>query len=453
MSECASLPNPEFAALVAMDWGDRKHCWALLPAGAAGPTETGELINTPEAIADWAAKLAERFGGHPVAVAIEQKRGSVVHMLRRHSHLVLFTVRPGMSASFRHAFYPSGAKSDPGDTALLLDLLLHHRERLQRDEPDDENTRLLALLAEERRKTVGEKTRIVLQLTDCLKQYFPQIVHWFHSVDSRLVADLLDKWPDLASLRGANSAKLAKFLREHHCRNEERIQERIQQIYAAVAATADPVVIEACSRRALALVKHLRVFWADIAGLEKRIAELVADHPDTHIFRSLPGAGAATVPRLIAALGSRRDRFPTAYQVQCYSGIAPVEQASGKTRVVHFRKACPKFLRQTFQEFAGQSIRYSEWAKAFYQGQLSRGVRHHAAVRALAFKWIRIIFRCWKDRQPYDEQRYLESSRRRNALLGQPVAAPTTAKAPVSVPTTAKWMKIAGFHKLSGDFA
>jgi hypothetical protein len=454
MPECVSSPNPEFAAFVAVDWADRKHCWALLPA-ASGKTETGELDNTPEAIAQWAARLAERFGGHPVAVAVEQKRGAVVHMLRRHSHLVLFTVRPGMSASFRHAFYPSGAKSDPGDTALLLDLLIHHRERLQRYQPDDEKTCLLALLTEQRRKTVGEKTRIVLQLTDCLKQYFPQIVHWFHSVDSPLVADLLDKWPELAKLRNANPSKLAKFFREHNGRNAERIQERINQIYAAVEATSDPVVIEACSRRALALVKHLRVFWADIADLEQRIAELVASHPDTPIFRSLPGAGAATVPRLIAALGTRRDRFETAYQLQCYSGIAPVQQASGKTRVVHFRTACPKFLRQTFQEFAGQSIRFSAWAKAFYQKQLSHGTAHHSAVRALAYKWIRIIFRCWKDRQPYDEQRYLASLRRRGALIGLPFAEPTTPNPPtlVHTTTTAKWTMVAGFHKLCGDLA
>jgi len=447
VSECVSSPESEFAAFVALDWADRKHCWALLPS-VGGETEKGELDNTPEAIAQWAATLAERFGGRRVAVAVEQKRGAVVHMLRRHSHLVLFTVRPGMSASFRHAFYPSGAKSDPGDTALLLDLLIHHRERLQRYEPDDEKTQLLALLAEERRKTIGEKTRIVLQLTDCLKQYFPQIPRWFHSVDSPLVADLIEKWPELAKLQGANPAKLAKFLREHNGRKEERIHERVQQILAAVAATSDPVVIEACSRRALGLLKHLRIFWTEIAELEKRIAELVADHPDTPIFRSLPGAGAATVPRLIAALGTRRERFETAYQLQCYSGIAPVEQASGKTRAVHFRRACPKFLRQTFQEFAGQSIPHSQWAKAFYRSQVARGVAHHAAVRALAYKWIRIIFRCWKDRQSYDEQRYLESSRRRSALLGPAVAAVTTAEAPTRV----KWTKIAGFYKLTGDF-
>lgn len=445
MSDQAASPSPEFAAFVALDWGDRKHSWKLLPAG--GKAESGELENTPEAVEQWAGKLAVRFGGKPIAVALEQQQGAVVYLLARHSHLVLFAVPPTMSAFFRRAFCPSGAKDDPGDAAMLLDLLIGHRDQLRRYEPDDDRTRLLQMLAEERRQTVNDKTRIVLRLTDCLKQYYPQIVHWFDKVDSPLVADLIDRWPDLQKLQGANPAKLAKFFGEHNCRNEDRIQQRIEQIYAAVAATSDGAVIEARSRRALALVKLLRVLWATIAELQARINNLVAEHPDAAIFRSLPGAGAVTVPRLIGALGSRRDRFDSAYQLLCYSGIAPVQKASGKTRAVHFRLACPKFLRQTFHEFAAQSIPHCAWAKAYYQQQLTRGNKHHAAVRALAYKWIRIIFRCWKDNKPYDEQRYLTSQRRRGALLGAQISQATTAT------TTVKWTKIAGFSLLSGDFA
>lgn len=442
MSEYASSLESPFAAFVALDWGDRKHCWKLRPA-ATSATESGEVENTPEAIEQWVATLTQRFGTQPVAVALEQQRGAVVYMLLRHAYLVLFTVPPSMAAGYRRAFSPSGAKDDPGDAALLLDLLIHHRERLRRYEPDDEKTRLLQLLVEERRQTVDQKTRLVQRLTDCLKQYFPQLLRWFGSVDSPLVADLLEKWPDLEQLRRTNPAKLARFFRAHNCRDEDRMQQRIQEIYTATAATEDAAVIEARSRRALAGVQHLRVAWATIAALEARIEEVVAEHPDAPIFSSLPGAGQATVPRLIAAFGTRRERFDTAYQLQSYSGIAPVQKASGKTRTVHFRRACPKFLRQTFHEFAGQSIPQCAWAKAFYEEQIARGASHHAAVRALAYKWIRILFRCWKDRQPYDDQRYQHSLRRHGALIG---AALHQATAP-------RWTTVAGFQRLSGDFA
>ena len=122
-------------------------------------------------------------------------------------------------------------------------------------------------------------------------------------------------------------------------------------------------------------------------------------------------------PRLLAAFGSQRERYASAEEVQTYSGIAPVMKRSGKKKWVHFRWACPKFLRQSFHEWAGHSIAHSQWARRYYQQQRERGKGHHAAVRGLAFKWIRIVFRCWKDRAAYDESRYLMTLAKRNSPL------------------------------------
>ena len=119
----------------------------------------------------------------------------------------------------------------------------------------------------------------------------------------------------------------------------------------------------------------------------------------------------------MAALGSQRDRYGSAAEVQKYSGIAPITERSGKKSWVHFRWACPKFLRQSFHEWAGYSIMKSTWARAYYQQQRGRGSDHHAAVRALAFKWIRIIYRCWKDQVAYDESKYLGALVKRGSPL------------------------------------
>ena len=124
-------------------------------------------------------------------------------------------------------------------------------------------------------------------------------------------------------------------------------------------------------------------------------------------------------PRLLAAFGSQRERYGKAAEVQSYTGIAPVTERSGKKKWVHFRWACPKFLRQSFHEWAGHSIAYSVWARSYYRQQRSQGQDPHAAVRALAFKWIRVVFRCWKDGVAYDESKYLASLARR----GSPLAA------------------------------
>jgi len=176
---------------------------------------------------------------------------------------------------------------------------------------------------------------------------------------------------------------------------------------------------EAKSTVVKVIVQLIRNLVKGIADLDEKIEEAAAAHPDFFIFESLPGAGAVIAPRLLAAFGSQRERYGNAGEVQSYSGIAPVTEKSGKKKWVHFRWACPKFLRQSFHEWAGHSIAYSVWARSYYQQQRSKGQDHHAAVRALAFKWIRIVFRCWKDGVAYDESKYLASLARR----GSPLAA------------------------------
>ena len=96
-----------------------------------------------------------------------------------------------------------------------------------------------------------------------------------------------------------------------------------------------------------------------------------------------------------------------------FSGIAPVIERSGKQFRIRWRYFCPKFFRQTFHELAAQSIQDSFWAGAYYSMQRAKGKDHRAAVRALAFKWIRIIWRCWQTRTPYNEVIYLESLRKK----------------------------------------
>lgn len=140
-------------------------------------------------------------------------------------------------------------------------------------------------------------------------------------------------------------------------------------------------------------------------------------------FRPCPAAGPALAPRLLVAFGERRERFPNAAALQKYAGVAPVTERSGNTSWVHWRYSCPKFLRRSFIEWVAQTIPRSFWAQAFYKSCRARGMRHQAALRALAFKWIRIL-RCWVERTPYDESRYLLALQKRQAPLLKFAAAP-----------------------------
>lgn len=167
------------------------------------------------------------------------------------------------------------------------------------------------------------------------------------------------------------------------------------------------------------LARQIRELGPAIARYEEEIARLFEAHPDAELFDSLPGAGPAIAPRLLAAFGTDRERFKDATEVAEYAGIAPVTERSGKKQWVHWRWSASTFLRQSLHEFAGLSIQQSDWTRAHYDVQRERGKGHHAAVRSLAFKWIRILFRCWMDRAPYDEQLYLHALRRRGSPLAQ----------------------------------
>jgi transposase len=413
--------EPQFAALVGIDWADQKHAWCLQAAGTT-QRESGEVEHTPEAVEAWVGQLCQRFGNLPIAVAVEQVKGALVFMLSKYEPLHLFPVPPAMSASMRDALYPSGAKDDPRDAELLLDLLMKHRDKLRRLAPDSEATRRVQNLVEERRNLVDEKTAQSNRLTNHLKIYFPQMLGWFDRLDTELVCALLERWPTLEELQKVPPARLRTFFRKHRCRDQELIERRLVGIRQAMPAIRDRAVIEAKSTVVKVSAQLIRSLIRGVADLDRKIEEAAAAHPDFFIFESLPGAGAALAPRLLAAFGSQRERYANAAEVQAYTGIAPVTERSGKKKWVHFRWACPKFLRQTFHEWAGHSIAHSQWARSYYQQQRERGKGHHAAVRGLAFKWIRIVFRCWKDEVVYDENKYLAALAKRYSPLAAVVA-------------------------------
>src|SRR6201997_86281 len=356
MSEIQSgKQEPQFAAFVGIDWADQKHVWCL-QAVDSEKRESGELENTAEAVEAWVGQLCQRFANRAIAVAGEQSRGALVFMLGNYEGLHLFPVPSTMAAKMREALYPSGAKDDPRDADLLLDLLLQHRDKLHRLSPDTEATRRVQNLVEERRKLEDEKPAQSNRLSSHLKIYFPQFLEWFEHLASELVCALLERWPPLEELQKVPPPKLRTFFRQHHCRDEALIEGRILAIRQSIPAIRDRAVIEAKSTVAKVIVQLIRSLMKGIADLDEKIEEGAAAHPDFFIFESLPGAGAVMAPRLLAASGSQRERYANAAEVQSYSGIAPVTEKSGKKKWIHFRWACPKFLRQSFHEWASHSM-------------------------------------------------------------------------------------------------
>jgi transposase len=390
----ASTPH-EFAVFIGLDWADAKHDICLQVADS-DKRELTVLEHRPEAIESWATALLQRFKGQPIAIALELTKGPIVEALRKYDQLVLFHINPMMLAKYREAFTPSQAKDDPTDAELQLDLLLRHRDKLKPLVPQSPEMRALAQLVEHRRRLVGDRVRITNRLTSTLKTYFPQVLQWFPNKDTMLFCDFLSQWPTLKAAQLARRSTLERFFHQHHVRSTQRIDERLEVIKSAVPLTTDEGVIMPNALMVQSLVTQLRVIIEAIERFDQAIAERAQRHPDYALFEALPGAGPVFAPRLLVAFGEQRERYRSAQEMQKYVGIAPVLERSGKQSWVHWRRQCPKFLRQTFVEWAGESIRFSFWARAYYEQQRDKGASYQAAVRALAFKWIRIVFRCWQ---------------------------------------------------------
>lgn len=405
-----------FAALLGIDWSDEKHDVCLLDA-STGKQQRSVLKHSPEALDEWAASLRARFGGQKVAVCLEQSRGPLIFALLKYDFLVLYPVNPATLKKYREAFSPSGAKDDPADADYLLDILRHHRERLRPWLPGDEKTRLRQYLLEHRRRLVDDRTRTGNRLTSLLKGYFPQVLQWFPDIRTELVCDFLLRWPTLADARRARRATVDKFLCEHNSVRKATNAARFAQIREAVPLTTDEAVINSSVLMVRALCAQMKATIAALTEFEAEIERLCARHQDFELFASFPGAGTLHAARLTVAFGAERGRWATVQELLCLSGIAPVMERSGKQTRIRRRYLCPKFLRQSFREYAGESIRHSFWARAFYSSQRAKGKSHQAAVRALAFRWIRIMWRCWQTRTHYSEMAYLESLRRKGSDL------------------------------------
>lgn len=398
-------PVAGFAATVGLDWADQKHDVWLQPSQSGSP-EHQIIEQKPEAIHAWIAQLRARFPEGKIALAVETSRGAIISALHAHDFIVIYPINPKLLYSYRQSFCVSGAKDDRTDAMLLEEYVRLFHSKLRGLQPDTELTRKLALLVENRRDLVNQRTALVNQIHSLVKTYFPLVEALFADFTLPMVADFLVKWPELALLQKTAPAAWRAFFYGHHSRGADLMQKRLDAIANARALTTDRALIEPSAFQVKTLAALLQVLHKAIAQIDAQIKSAMDQHPDAALFRSLPGAGPAMAPRLLVAFGTDRERFQSAQELQQFYGIAPVRKQSGNSCLIHMRYRCPKFGRQTFHENAALAKTPEAWAQEFYRQQRQRGKGHHAAIRTLAFKLIRIYFRCWKERTPFEAAKY-----------------------------------------------
>ena len=405
---------------VGVDWADQEHAYSVK---TEGEQYEGKFKSDPVAVHEWVRKLRERHPEKVIVIALEQSRGALMNALSGYEFLRLVPINPRAAKAYRQSLYLSGAKDDPLDADVIREFVANHFDRLRVWQPDDEPTRKLRLLVEGRRKFVEQRTSLTQALSAALKQYFPQILDWFGEANTTLTRAFIERWPTVAEAKAASPQAIRNLIRAHSRKKPAAIEDLVAKIATSVPLTTNTPVIEGLSILAQSLVTMLDAVEEPIQRYDREIAALWGVHEDHQIFDSFPGAGVVMAPRLAAAFGTDRTRFTTASEIQTYSGIAPVKEASGKRFTIRQRYHCPKFTRQTFHEFAEASLPFSDWALAYYRQQRERGAGHHTAIRSLAFRWMRILFRCWQNRTTYDEQVYIAALKRSSSPLPRRMAA------------------------------
>jgi hypothetical protein len=405
----------KFSIFIGLDWANKKHD-VCVQIGNSKKRSCAVILHTPESIDTWLNELRKTTKGN-IAVAVELTKGPIVYALQKYSFVTVFPIHGLTLARYRQEMFPSGAKDDPSDAELALDMMLNYPNKIKPLRPSSDQTRTLAVLVEQRRLLVDDKRRNANRLINSLKQYYPQPLEWFSHRDSELFCDFLIKWPTLQMVKRARTTSIVKFFHGRGGNAVSHTEKRLSAINSAVALTEDQSVILPYQLLVVAICKQILTIVENIRVFDKQIRQLFKSMPDADLFDSLPGTGLCLAPRLLAALGEDRTRFNSALEIQNYAGLSPVTERSGQKSWVHWRWQCSKFVRQSFIEWSAKSVNQSYWAGLYYDQQRAKGKSHQIAVRALAYKWVRIVYRCWKTRTPYDESRYLKVLKERNSPL------------------------------------
>jgi len=394
----------------AIDWGRGNHELCVVDATGAIVLEQS-IDNTPEAWADLRAKLAalRAADGSPAVVgfAIETNCGPAVERLLE-AALAVFPLNPKAAERYRDRKAPAGDKNDRFDAFCFADALRTDGHRWRTLRPQDPITQELRLLCRDEIALIGQRTALVNQLQAALHEYYPTAIAAFDDWTKSGAWEFVLAFPTPHHLASAGKRKWEKFLHAHKLYRAETAAKRIELFgVAARWASPNPAVTAAKSLLATTCAKQLRTLQAQLDEYRARIGELFDKHPDHDLFGSLPGAGEKIAPRLLAELGADREIFQDPQSLQCFAGVAPVTRQSGRSRIVSFRRACNMFLRATVHLWADLSRTKAPWAEAYYRHKREQGADHAAALRCLGMRWLKILWKMWQERKPYDGERHL----------------------------------------------
>lgn len=387
-----------------IDWGGYEHQLCVVDGEGRKRAEL-RLTHDRVGLERLEAEL-DALGGR-VSVAVERAEGILVERLQAAGHQV-YPVSPRIAARARERYRVAPTKDDVFDAYVLADTLRHEHERWRPLRAPSPELAELRGLVRDRQRILAEQIRIEAQLRAILESYHPAAAHLFSSVDRQITLAFVRRYPTPGQAERIGLARMERFLARESYRGRVPAPVLLARLREHLIG-ASPGTVAGRRPGALAYCDLLELLNRQLDQFDRALAEALARHPDAGLFASFPGVGAHTAAVLLAEIGEDRERFPTPAALLAEAGLAPVTRSSGRTRRVRFRYAANGHLRRAFMWWAFTSIRLSPWAREAYEAGRARGLRFHRALRGLAARWARVLWRCWQDRSPYIAERHLEA--------------------------------------------
>jgi len=392
-----------------IDWSDRVLDFHLR-TGDGKVLAQGEVEPNVEGLADLFTTLESHGPPDEIGIAIETSHGAWVQALLDRGYKV-YPVNPKTVERFREALSAAGDKSDKIDRKVLAMFLATFHQDNKPLCPDDPEIISLRIACQDRLRLVEERTAKLNELGAILKCYYPAVLGLFGDFKSYIALDFLLRFPTQNKMQALSERRFRSWLKRHHYPRPQRIDDMVDILERPALSVSEHLQK---SKKSLIcyLANSIKFLNTEIAERNKQITDQLNELPEANWIRSLPGAGDVLAPSLLACLGRDPQRFASAADARAFMGTAPVTKASGNYRSVHFRRGCWKFARRTLQLFADKSRHQCAWAQAFYEKQRNSGHNHHAALRALAHKWLKIILAMRRTGTRYNEQTFINSQRR-----------------------------------------
>ena len=384
-----------------LDWASRTHAACVID-------EHGSVHLQFEINHDAAglAELCRRLRGAGVtAVAIERPSGLIVDALLEAGFSVV-PIHPNVVKATRPRYRSHGGKSDASDAYLLADLLRTDGHRFKPLAPQSDDIRALRALVRGRDDLVATRVQLANQLRSLLQSFWPGAAEVFADVDSPIGLAFILRYPTPEAAARLGPKRMAAFCAQHAYSGRRSAQELLDRLHQPPAVAVGELEMEAKGELASSLARILERLVDQIRLLTSRIEHHVGSIDDGRILMSFPRAGRICAAQILAELGSVRERFDSDEHLAAEAGVAPVTYASGKSKAVTFRWACNHRLRVALTCLADNSRHANAWAANVYAKARGRGCDHPHAIRILSRAWLRVIWRAWIDRKPYDPARH-----------------------------------------------